>query len=116
MLKGESPIVDWDGKQSRDFTYVSNVVDANLRSCVTPDISGEFMNVACGTTTSVIDIVNTLNKMMKARIVPEFAPKRPGDVRKTCADITKMSKFLKIKKMVQFEEGLGLTLDWFRNK
>src|SRR3989338_6840139 len=57
MLRGESPLVDWDGKQSRDFTYVANVVEANLRACVAPGVSGEVFNVACGQTTSIIDIV-----------------------------------------------------------
>jgi len=116
MLKSESPVVEWDGKQSRDFTYVKNVVDANLKACTTRGISGEFFNVACGSTTSIIGIVNALNKMLKTDIKPHYAPKRPGDVRKTCADITKMKKLLKIKKITQFEEGLKLTLNWFKNR
>ena len=113
MLKRESPVVDWDGKQSRDFTYVANVVEANLKACATPGISGEVFNVACGTTTSVIDIVNEINKLLKTKISPEFAPKRPGDVRKTYADITKMKNLLGIKKFLYFEEGMRLTIKWF---
>lgn len=116
MMKGRSPVVDWDGKQSRDFTYVGNVVEANLRSCVVPGISGGVFNVACGRTTSVMDIVNSLNRILGTNIKPKHAPRRHGDVRKTYADITKMKRSLGIRKFVQFEEGLKLTVDWFRNK
>jgi UDP-N-acetylglucosamine 4-epimerase len=110
MMKGESPVVDWDGKQSRDFTYVANVAEANLKACVAPGISGEVFNVACGTTTSVIGIVNEINKILGTDIKPEYAPKRPGDVRKTYADVGKMKKMLGIKKFVLFEEGFRKTL------
>lgn len=116
MMKGRSPVVDWDGKQSRDFTYVGNVVEANLRACVVPGISGEVFNVACGRTTSVIGIVNSLNRVLGTDIKAKHAPKRHGDVRKTYADISKMKRLLGIKKFVQFEEGIELTADWFRNK
>lgn len=116
MIRGRSPIVDWDGKQSRDFTYVANVVEANLKSCVLPGISGEVFNIACGTTASVIDIVNELNKILGTKIKPVYAPKRAGDVRKTYASVAKMKRLLKIKKVVGFEEGLRLTVEWFRKK
>ena len=115
MAKGEQPVVDWDGKQSRDFTYVGNVVEANLRACAAPRISGEVLNVACGTTTSIITIVNELNKILGTKIRPKHAPKRNGDVRKTYADISKMKRFLKIKKITGFEEGLRRTVEWFGN-
>lgn len=116
MLKVESPTVEWDGKQSRDFTYVANVVEANLRSCVTKGISGEVFNVACGTTVSVIDIVNMLNKILNTDVKPVFAPKRRGDVKKTCADIGRIRKLLKMTKLVNFEEGLRRTVKWFMTK
>jgi nucleoside-diphosphate-sugar epimerase len=114
MMKGESPVVEWDGKQSRDFTFVSNVVEANLKACVTPGISGEVFNIACGTTTSINDIVRELNKLLGTNLKCESAPKRRGDVRKSCADISKMKRLLKIKKIVKFEEGLDRTVDWFK--
>lgn len=115
MMKGESPVVEWDGKQSRDFTYVGNVVEANLKACVVPKISGEVFNVACGMTTSVIDIVHQLNKILNTNVKPKYAPKRHGDVRKTYADISKLKRLLKIKKFTKFEEGLKLTVEWFRS-
>ena len=116
MVKGESPVVEWDGKQARDFTYVANVVMANLNACTAKGVSGEVFNVACGTTTSVIEIVDELNRILGTRIRPEFAPKRRGDVRKTFASVSKMKKSLKIKKMIRFKEGLNLTAEWFRQR
>lgn len=116
MVKNDSPLVEWDGKQSRDFTYVANVVQANLKACVTPGISGEVFNVACGQTTSIIDIINAVNRILGKDIKPELGPKRPGDVRKTRASIEKMKRILKIKRIVQFDEGLKLTVDWFRKR
>lgn len=113
MMKGESPVVEWDGRQSRDFTYVANVVEANLRACVTPGISGEVFNVACGTTTSINDIVRELNGILKTNIMPVSAPKRPGDVRKSYADTGKMKRYLGMNKTVKFSEGLELTVRWF---
>jgi len=116
MMKGNSPVVEWDGKQSRDFTFVGNVVDANLRACTAAGISGEVFNVACGTTTSVMDIVNELNSILGTRIKPVYAPKRSGDVRKTYGDISRMRRMLKMKKIVGFEEGLKRTVEWFRKE
>lgn len=116
MLKGESPVVEWDGKQSRDFTYVQNIVKANLKACATPGISGEVFNVACGHTTSVIDIVNELNDILNTSIKPQFAPRRRGDIRKSYASIIKMQKFLKIGKIIQFGEGLKSTVNWIMKK
>jgi len=113
MMKGKPPVVEWDGKQARDFTYVANVVEANLRACVTPGISGEVFNVACGTSISVNEIVNELNEILGTDIKAIRAPKRRGDVRTTYADISKMKSLLRPKKIVPFSEGLRLTIDWF---
>lgn len=114
MLNNESPIAEWDGKQSRDFTYVANVVEANLRACVVPKISGEVFNIACGSTTSILDIIKIANKTLGLKLKPEYGPKRQGDVRKTYADISKMKNVLGLKKIIGFEEGLKLTIDWFK--
>lgn len=115
MLNNERPVAEWDGKQSRDFTYVANVVQANLRACVVPKISGEVFNIACGTTNSILDIIRETNKILGLKLKPEYGPKRPGDVRKTRADVSKMKNILGVKKIVGFEEGLKLTIDWFKN-
>jgi UDP-glucose 4-epimerase len=116
MMKGGRPVVEWDGKQSRDFTYVGNVVAANLNACTALGVSGEVFNVACGSTVSVIGIVNELNKLIGTNIKPVYAPKRRGDVRKTCADVSKMKRMLKVRKIIGFEEGLERTVDWFRSR
>lgn len=116
MINKEAPIAEWDGKQSRDFTYVANVVEANLRACIVPNISGEVFNIACGSTTSILDIIKEANKILDLKLKPEYGPKRPGDVRKTYADITKMKNLLGVKKIINFEEGLKKTIDWFKKK
>lgn len=116
MVKDISPVVEWDGGQSRDFTYVANVVEANLRACVAKDVSGEVFNVACGSTTSINDIVRMLNKILKTDIKAKYAPKRKGDVRKTRADISKMKSLLGVRKIVGFEEGMKLTVGWFKKR
>jgi len=114
MLNGESPVVEWDGRQSRDFTYVDNIVRANLHACTARGVSGEVFNVACGTTTSILDIVKLLNKILHTDIKPTRGPKRPGDVRKTYACVDKMKKSLKTGSPVEFEEGLRRTVAWFK--
>ncbi len=116
MARGESPVIDWDGKQSRDFTYVANVVEANLRACAAKGVSGGVFNVACGTTASINDIVRALNGILKTNISARYAPKRKGDVRKTRADVNKMKKLLGVRKIIGFEEGLKLTVKWFLEK
>lgn len=114
MLNDKPPIIEWDGKQSRDFTYVFNVVEANLKAAIAKGISGEIFNIACGTTISVLEIVNMLNKILGKKLKTEYAPKRPADVRKTYADIDKMERLLGLKPKVQFEEGLRKTTEWFK--
>ncbi|MFC1577218.1 SDR family oxidoreductase [Candidatus Omnitrophota bacterium] len=114
MVKGISPLIEWDGKQSRDFTYVGNVVEANLKACIMPNASGEVINVACGESVSVLDIVKSLNKILGKSLKPEFAPKRLGDVRTTYADINKLKKILNVGSLVRFEDGLRKTVAWFQ--
>jgi nucleoside-diphosphate-sugar epimerase len=81
-----------------------------------PKISGEVFNVACGSTTSILEIIKETNKILGLSLKPEYGPKRPGDVRKTFADISKMRKMLGIKNIVSFEEGLQRTVRWFKEK
>jgi len=114
MLRGTPPTVDGDGRQSRDFTFVKNVVEANIKAALlNKRLNGEVFNVACGKSHSVLDIIDNLNKLMKKNIKPKFGPPRPGDVRKTQADITKLKKILKVVPKADFKEGLRETLKWF---
>ena len=115
VLQEESPTIDGDGLQSRDFTYIDNVVEANLRAAVAPNISGEVFNVACGEGHTVLDILNTVNGVLKKKVPPRFGPSRRGDVRRTLADISKANRLLGCKENVRFEEGLGRTVEWFRS-
>ena len=113
MINNKPPIVEWDGEQSRDFTYVGNVVEANLACAVAESISGgEVFNVACGNSISILDIVSALNKILGTSLKPEFHPKRAGDVRKTYADVSKIQKIT--GPGIDFHKGLALTVDWFR--
>ncbi|MDB4349460.1 SDR family oxidoreductase [Omnitrophica bacterium] len=118
MLKDLSPIVNGDGEQSRDFTFVKNVVEANISAALTKTgCAGDVLNIACGESHSVLDIVSNLNILMKKDIKPEFAPPRPGDVKKTHADISKMKTKLNVTPKVGFKDGLERTLSWFmKNK
>ncbi|MCM8781661.1 MAG: SDR family oxidoreductase [Candidatus Omnitrophica bacterium] len=115
MLEDRKPIVDGDGKQSRDFTYVSNVVEANLKAAAKKGISGQVINIACGDSYAVLDIIKILNRLLHKDIKPIFNPPRRGDARKTQADIKKLKNYLGIIPKVKFEEGLEKTLQWFRN-
>ena len=116
ILNGKPPVIEWDGRQSRDFVYVDDVVSANLNACHTRGISGEVFNIGSGRATSVLDILNGVNRILGERKKAIFAPKRSGDVRKTYADVSRMKRFLNMKKPVKFEDGLKRTIEWFKNK
>jgi nucleoside-diphosphate-sugar epimerase len=104
----------WDGKQSRDFTYVSNVVDGNIRAALAPaSVSGVTINLATGTNISLLDIVSGLEKITGRRLERKFLPKRRGDIRKTYSDITRAKKLLKFRPLVSFQAGLELTWEYF---
>lgn len=113
ILRDVPPPVHGDGKQTRDFTYISNVVEANINSCVRKGVSGEVINVACGKAYSILDIVKTVNAILGKEIKPLHTSPRQGDVRRTFADITKLKRLLKMKSFVSFEEGLEKTVRWF---
>lgn len=113
MVDDQRPTVDGDGKQSRDFTFVKNVVNANLNAALKKGAAGQIINVGCGESYSVLDIIKVLNKYMGKDIKPIFGPVRKGDARKTRADIRKLKTILGVKELVNFEEGLKKTLEWF---
>lgn len=113
MVNGKQPPIHGTGKQSRDFTYIDNVVEANILAAVIPGVKCEVFNVACGKDRSILDLVNTLNKIMGKKIKPIFTPVRSGDVFRTLADISKIKRLLKYKDRTSFEEGLGNTVKWF---
>ena len=103
-----------DGKQSRDFSYVANVVQANLLAADIPKAAGEFFNIACGKTYSLLDMIAVLEKLCGHKLDRAHQPARAGDVRKTWADIRKAKRLLGYKPQVGFEEGLRRTWEWFK--
>ncbi len=114
LLKKESPEIHWDGKQSRDFSYVDNVVHGNLRALKVPGVSGEVFNIACHEEFSVLDILEGLEEILNIRgAKPIFRPKRAGDVRRTYAAIGKARQLLNFKVQTRFKEGLRKTVEWF---
>ncbi len=117
LLKGESPEVHWDGKQSRDFNYVDNIVHANILSMKTPGAHGGVFNVATNEELSILDIYHAIQKILGTKkIKPVFKPKRKGDVRRTYADISRLKKIMNFKVQTRFHDGLRNTVDWFVNE
>ncbi len=114
MLNNQPPPIHGDGRQARDFTYIDNVVQANILAAGAPQVSGEVFNVASGKDYSVLELVNQLNKIMSKELSPEFTPPRTGDVHRTLADISKAGKMLKFNIDVDFIEGLEKTVVWFK--
>lgn len=116
ILNDEQPPIFGNGKQSRDFTFVKNVVQANLLSATTPGVSGEVFNVACGSDTSVLGLVEVINKFAGKNIEPNLLPIRKGDVFKTLADVNNITEKLNFKPEYTFEEGMKVTFDWFKSQ
>ncbi len=113
MLKDEPPPIYGTGKQSRDFTYVANVVEANILAIQNGKFKGEVFNVACGRDYTILSLLEILNKIMHKNIKPIFKASRPGDVFKTKADISTAAKELCYKPRIDFIRGLELTVRYF---
>ncbi|OGX15247.1 MAG: hypothetical protein A2166_00480 [Omnitrophica WOR_2 bacterium RBG_13_41_10] len=113
MLNDQAPPIHGTGKQSRDFTYIDNVVAANILSATIPNIKCEVFNVACGSDNSILNLVDTLNKIMNKAVNPTFTPPRAGDVFRTLADISKIKNMLGYTSKIDFETGLRKTVDYF---
>lgn len=116
VLRHESPPVYGDGMQSRDFTYVDNVVEGTILASQVPGISGEVFNLALGEERTVLDVLREINSTLGTSVEPTFKPPRPGDVQRTFADPSKARRLLHWKGSVSFSEGLRRTVEWFRSK
>ena len=114
LLDRRSPSIYGDGEQTRDFTYVANVVDGVLRACEAPAASGEIINVATGGRISLNQLFRTMRDLIGGSVEPTYTDSRPGDVRDSQADITKAAHILGYKPIVSFEEGLRRTVEWYR--
>ncbi|MGD9127272.1 MAG: SDR family oxidoreductase [Planctomycetia bacterium] len=115
MLEGRQPVVYGDGLQSRDFTFVENVVRANLLAADAPDVAGRVFNCANGKTTDLLTLVRLLNELLGTKIEPKFDPPRVGDIRDSLADITEARKWLEYEPPVDFETGLRRSIDYYRS-
>ena len=113
-LRGEQLEVHGDGHQSRDFTYIDNVVEANLLAARAPAASGESFNVGCGDRVSLLDIIARLEKMVGRTLERRHTPSRAGDVPHTLADIDKATRLMGYRPLVDFDEGLRRTVDFFK--
>jgi nucleoside-diphosphate-sugar epimerase len=113
LLHGDPPTIFGDGEQSRDFTYVDNVVDANLLAVEAEGVSGEVFNIACGERLTVNSLAAMLGDLIGAKHRPIYAPPRAGDVRHSVADVAKATTLLGYTPAVTVREGLKRTLDWF---
>lgn len=115
ILKGESPIVHGDGRQSRDFTYVENAVSANLLACEAPaeKVAGEFFNVACGERYSLLDVLHGIGSALGRDVQPVHEPSRAGDVRDSLASISKFVEAAGYRVLVSMPEGLKRTVEYF---
>jgi UDP-N-acetylglucosamine/UDP-N-acetyl-alpha-D-glucosaminouronate 4-epimerase len=115
LCEGRQPTIFGDGRHTRDFTYVANVVDGVLRASQAPGVAGEVINVATGTRVSLNELFNTIRALLDANVEPKYGPPRAGDVRDSQADISKARRLLGYEPTVTFEQGLKNTVEWYRN-
>lgn len=116
LLRDETPTINGDGMQSRDFTYVDNVIEANLRACLAPsEVAGNVFNIAYGGREYLIDIYNHLCKALNKNIKPIFGPDRKGDIKHSNADISRAKELLGYAPEYSFEKGITLAIEWYKN-
>lgn len=113
MLRGEPPTIYGDGQQSRDFTYVANVVEANLLACKEDAAIGQVFNAALGGRVSLLGLVASLNKVLGSAIEPQFKAARAGDVKHSQADVAKFQQATGFHGQVELKEGLQRTVEWY---
>jgi len=111
-MLGERPVIFGDGLQSRDFTFVSNNVSANLLACTAPGAGGGVFNIACSERATLIDLVAALNELLGTNIEPVIEPERPGDVKHSFADISKAHEVMGYSPSISFKEGLEELVRW----
>jgi len=117
MIHGQSPVVFGDGLQSRDFTFIDDVVRANIAAMNAPDeAAGGVYNIACGERTTLLDLINALNRILGTSLSPDLQPERAGDVRHSLADISSAQSHLGWAPSIDLESGLRQTVDWLRAK
>jgi UDP-N-acetylglucosamine/UDP-N-acetyl-alpha-D-glucosaminouronate 4-epimerase len=114
LLENTAPTIYGDGEQTRDFTYVANVVDGVLRAVKAPDAAGQVVNVATGSSISLNRLFASMRELLGSRVDVSYGPLRNGDVKDSLADITRARTLLGYEPLVSFEAGLKKTIDWYR--
>lgn len=115
LLSGEPPTINGDGETTRDFTYIDNAVDANIKAAFAPkEAVGKSYNIACSREVSLNELYRNIASLLKSDIRPVYGPERKGDIRRSYADTGKAREFLKYEPSVTFEKGLLLSLEWYR--
>jgi UDP-glucose 4-epimerase len=115
ILKDKSPTIYGDGEQSRDFTYIDTVVDANLLAARVKRTAGEVINIACGQAVTINQIIGMINKLVGKNVKPIYAPSRAGDVKHSLADITLARKTIGFNPAISFQQGLEKAIGWYRD-
>jgi nucleoside-diphosphate-sugar epimerase len=113
VLKGERPTIYGDGNQTRDFTYVSNIIDANRLAMTASDVAGQLLNVGCGTGVSINEVVLAIAELTGHEVTPRYAPPRIGDVPHSTASIDRAREVLGFEPRVGFRDGLARTIEYF---
>jgi len=115
LLNNEQPTINGDGKQSRDFTYIDNVIEANLKALKAPsDVAGEAFNIAYGGREYLIDVYYSLTKALEKDIEPNFGPERAGDIKHSNADISKAKEMLGYSPEYSFDRGIKEAIGWYK--
>jgi len=115
ILKDCPPTIYGDGEQSRDFTYIDNVVEANLLAARVKKTEGQVINLACGDVVTVNEIIDMINEMVGKNVKPIYTDTRAGDVKHSHADITLAKQVIGFEPVVKFKDGLRLAIDWYRD-
>lgn len=114
ILKDQPPTIYGDGEQTRDFTYIENVIQANLKAAAATETCGQVINIGTGHQISINAIIARINKLLGKNVAPEHVDPRPGDVRDSLADIRRARELIGYQPTVQFDEGLGRSIDYYQ--
>lgn len=116
LLKGEQPVINGDGTHSRDFTYIENVIEANLKACLSgSEAAGEAFNIAYGGRVYMTDLYNEIASLLGSDVKPIYGPDRPGDIKHSNADISKARRLLGYDPDYSFEDGIKLCVEWYKD-
>ena len=114
LIDGKPPVVSGDGKQSRDFIHVADLLEAIKSACIAPKAEGELFNIGTGSRITINGLVNLINGILGKEIQPKYEEARPGDIRHSLADITKAQEMLGFHPRVSIMDGLRTTIEWYR--